>query len=104
MSSNPPCAPQGRLLIANFVPDGYSRAYIELFMDWHLIVRDDAEMAALAGHAGPGSVRVFRDPHDNVVYAQWRRAWAVPLARCRDEGPPTRREAPALKSARLRQI
>ncbi len=67
------CAPEGRLLIANFVPDGYGRAYMELFMDWHLIVRDDAEMASLAGHAGDGSVRVFRDPHDNVVYAHWRR-------------------------------
>ncbi len=68
------CGPDGRLLIANFVPDGYSRAYMELFMDWHLIVRGDAEMAALAGHAGAGDVRVFRDPHDNVVYSQWRRA------------------------------
>jgi extracellular factor (EF) 3-hydroxypalmitic acid methyl ester biosynthesis protein len=67
------CAPEGRLLIANFVPDGYGRAYMELFMDWHLIVRDDVEMAELAGHAGKGTVRVFRDPHDNVVYAQWRR-------------------------------
>lgn len=68
------CGPDGRLLIANFVPDGYSRAYMELFMDWHLIVRGDAEMAALASHAGAGDVRVFRDPHDNVVYSQWRRA------------------------------
>jgi extracellular factor (EF) 3-hydroxypalmitic acid methyl ester biosynthesis protein len=65
--------PDGRLLIANFVPDGYSRAYMELFMDWHLIVRGDAEMAALARHAGAGDVRVFRDPHDNVVYSQWER-------------------------------
>jgi extracellular factor (EF) 3-hydroxypalmitic acid methyl ester biosynthesis protein len=48
------CSPQGRLLIANFVPDGYSRAYMELFMDWHLIVRDDAAMLDLARHAGPG--------------------------------------------------
>jgi hypothetical protein len=53
---------------------GYSRAYMELFMDWHLIVRDDAAMLDLARHAGAGRVRVFRDPHDNVVYAQWRRA------------------------------
>ncbi|MBP6308109.1 MAG: hypothetical protein KAZ23_00205 [Burkholderiaceae bacterium] len=70
------CSPQGRLLIANYAPEGYSRAYMELFMDWHLIVRDDAAMLDLARHAGPGSVRVFRDPHDNVVYAQWRRGQA----------------------------
>ncbi len=68
------CGADGRLLIANFVPDGYSRAYMELFMDWNLIVRDDAEMTSLAGHAGEGAVRVFRDPHDNVVYAQWRKS------------------------------
>lgn len=67
------CGPDGRLLIANFVPDGYSRAYMELFMDWHLIVRDVAEMLELARHAGEGRVRVFHDPHDNVVYAHWRR-------------------------------
>ena len=66
------CGPDGRLLLANFVPDGYGRAYMELFMDWHLIVRDDAEMLALAKHAGKGTVRVFRDPHENVVYAHWR--------------------------------
>jgi len=74
------CAPQGRLLIANFVPDGYGRAYMELFMDWHLIVRDDADILDLARHAGEGRVRVFRDPHDNVVYAQWGRCQSAPKA------------------------
>lgn len=68
------CRPSGRLLIANFVPDGYGRGYMELFMDWHLIFRDNAEMAELAQKAGGGAVTTFRDPHDNVAYAEWRQA------------------------------
>ena len=63
-------APGGRLLIANFLPGGSGRGYMELFMDWTLIVRDAAELQALALGAGADRVTTFVDPHRNVVYAE----------------------------------
>jgi hypothetical protein len=41
-------APGGRLLIANFAPSLEDIGYMEAFMRWHLIYRDEAEMAALS--------------------------------------------------------
>jgi extracellular factor (EF) 3-hydroxypalmitic acid methyl ester biosynthesis protein len=62
--------PGGRLLIANFVPTGSGRGYMELFMEWPLIVRNEAAMLALCAAAGAqGEVASFHDPHRNVVYA-----------------------------------
>lgn len=34
-------APGGRPLIGNFIPENHGRAYMEAFMDWHLIYRDE---------------------------------------------------------------
>ena len=62
--------PGGRLLIANFVPGGSGRGYMELFMDWTLVLRDESAMRALAHAAGARQVRSFLDPHRNVVYAE----------------------------------
>ncbi len=63
-------APGGRLLIANFVPGGSGRAYMELFMDWTLVLRTEARVRELAGDAGALQVNTFMDPHRNVVYAE----------------------------------
>ena len=63
-------APGGRLLIANFVPGGSGRGYMELFMDWTLVLRTPAQMQALAQAAGATLVHDFLDPHRNVVYAE----------------------------------
>jgi extracellular factor (EF) 3-hydroxypalmitic acid methyl ester biosynthesis protein len=60
--------PGGRLLIGNFVPTGSGRAYMELFMDWELVLRNEAAMVALAQAAGASTVSSFHDPHRNVVY------------------------------------
>jgi SAM-dependent methyltransferase len=65
--------PGGRLLIANFVPSGSGRGYMELFMDWELVVRNEAAMHDIARAAGAGSVSSFHDPHRNVVYAELAR-------------------------------
>lgn len=65
--------PGGRLVIANFVPTGSGRGYMELFMDWSLVLRDQAAMHALALSAGAATVNSFHDPHHNVVYAELRR-------------------------------
>ncbi len=62
--------PGGRLLIANFVPGGSGRGYMELFMDWTLILRNEAAMQALAQAAGAAASTTFHDPHRNVVYAE----------------------------------
>ena len=62
--------PGGRLLIANFVPGGTGRGYMELFMDWTLILRNEAALRALAEASGAGTVVSFHDPHRNVVYAE----------------------------------
>lgn len=63
-------APGGRLLIANFVPGGSGRGYMELFMDWTLVLRTPDQMQALAQAAGATLVHRFMDPHRNVVYAE----------------------------------
>ena len=60
--------PGGRLVIANFVPESGSRGYAEAFMDWRLIYRTPAALAALFGEHAP-SVETQMDPHGNVVYA-----------------------------------
>ncbi len=60
--------PGGRLLIANFVPESESRGYAEAFMDWKLIYRSPAELAATFGEEA-ANVRAQLDPHRNVVYA-----------------------------------
>ena len=65
--------PGGRLLIANFVPGGSGRGYMELFMDWTLVLRTEAQMRELAAAAGAAHASTFADPQRNVVYAElWR--------------------------------
>jgi extracellular factor (EF) 3-hydroxypalmitic acid methyl ester biosynthesis protein len=63
-------APGGRLLVANFVPGGSGRAYMELFMSWTLVLRTEAQLRAMAHAAGAQQVNSFMDPHRNVVYAE----------------------------------
>ena len=69
--------PGGRLLVANFVPGGTGRGYMELFMDWSLILRNEATMRALGEASGAGTVVSFHAPHRNVVYAELQREVAV---------------------------
>lgn len=67
--------PGGRVLIANFVPGGSGRGYMELFMDWTLVLRTEAQMRELAEAAGAAQAGTFADPPRNVVYAElWRDA------------------------------
>ncbi len=71
--------PGGRLLVANFVPGGSGRGYMELFMDWTLVVRDEASMVRLCQQAAaPGvhAISSFLDPHRNVVYVEMSRSAA----------------------------
>jgi SAM-dependent methyltransferase len=69
--------PGGRLVIANFVPGGSGRGYMELFMDWTLILRNEAALRDLSLAAGAAQVSTFHDPHRNVVYAELLREAAA---------------------------
>lgn len=59
----------GRIMISNFARDAADRGYMEAFMDWKLIYRDEQDMLRLAERAGPGcTARVFREPSGQVVF------------------------------------
>jgi hypothetical protein len=69
-------APGGELLIPNFNPSLRDIAYLEAFMDWRLIYRDDEMLLDLAS-AIPvpdvASVRVYRERHGNISFLEIRR-------------------------------
>ena len=61
--------PDGRLLLANFLPSCYGRGYLETFMDWRLKYRSPDELRELFPEALRNFVQTTTDPHGNVVYA-----------------------------------
>ena len=69
-------APGGRLIVANFCPGLRDVGFMESFMAWRLIYRDEAGMREIAA-AVPGEEvarqRVFRDPGGDVVYLEIER-------------------------------
>lgn len=69
--------PGGRLVLANFVPGGSGRGYMELFMDWTLVLRNEAAIRDLSLLSGAKQVHTFHDPHRNVVYAELLREAAA---------------------------
>jgi extracellular factor (EF) 3-hydroxypalmitic acid methyl ester biosynthesis protein len=67
----------GRLLVTNFTPETEERGYMEAFMDWYLIYRNEASMVDLARKIDPSAIqrqRVFRDPLGNIVYLEVTRS------------------------------
>jgi hypothetical protein len=69
--------PGGRLLVANFAPSLRDVGYMEAYMAWELIYRDEAAMRALAQEIPPeaiGGIHLFRDPHENIVFLEVVRA------------------------------
>jgi len=69
--------PGGRVVIANFVPDNHGRGYMEAFMDWQLLYRDEAGLEALADTLPRDQVaerRVYRDVHRNIVFLELARS------------------------------
>ena len=63
--------PGGRLLVANFLPAIFDAGYMETFMDWHLIYRNEDDMLALfeKGLFENDAVKMLRDPDHNIVFA-----------------------------------
>jgi extracellular factor (EF) 3-hydroxypalmitic acid methyl ester biosynthesis protein len=63
--------PGGQMLIPNFAPQLRDRAYMETFMDWTLIYRDQPAMARLLDKIEPAQIQsydVYDDPNGSVVY------------------------------------
>ena len=68
--------PGGKLLVANFARFPPETGYMEAFMDWWLIYRDEDGMRALLGEVPLeqlAAVRLFRDSQDNVIYLELTR-------------------------------
>ena len=70
--------PGGRLLLANFAtcPEA---GYLEAFMDWWLIYRDEAQVQAFTRDIDPrqlAGTRMFRDSQQNVIYLELTRRTA----------------------------
>lgn len=62
--------PQGKLVVANFLPEIRDVGYMEMYMDWHLIYRNRGEMMALADNIVQSQVREIRmvaERNENVV-------------------------------------
>jgi extracellular factor (EF) 3-hydroxypalmitic acid methyl ester biosynthesis protein len=69
--------PGGKLLVANFKPGGFDDGYMEAFMDWWLIYRDEAALRKLC-KAIPSellaSVSIFSDPTDSIAFTVLQKA------------------------------
>ncbi|WNG42491.1 class I SAM-dependent methyltransferase [Archangium minus] len=63
--------PGGRLLVGNFATRTPDAGYLEAFMDWWLLYRDENQVRAFASEINPeeiASVEQFRDSVQNVIY------------------------------------
>ncbi|WP_205525671.1 class I SAM-dependent methyltransferase [Pyxidicoccus trucidator] len=66
----------GKMLVANFAMYPPETGYMEAFMDWWLIYRDEDGMRALLGEVPMdqlAAVRLYRDSQDNVIYLELTR-------------------------------
>lgn len=69
--------PGGRVLVANFAPNLIDIGYMETFMAWNLIYRDEQAMLEIAAGLPRDEVaatRVFRDVDANIVYLEVTKA------------------------------
>jgi extracellular factor (EF) 3-hydroxypalmitic acid methyl ester biosynthesis protein len=61
----------GRLLLANFAPSLPDIGYLETCMDWRLIYRAEADLAAMVDEIPSeaiGNVRMYRDSSGHIVF------------------------------------
>jgi extracellular factor (EF) 3-hydroxypalmitic acid methyl ester biosynthesis protein len=71
--------PGGQLLVPNFAPTVKDRAYMETYMDWDLIYRDEYDMAKLLERIDPTQIEsyeIYTDPSNSVVYLLIKKASA----------------------------
>ncbi|PWU00143.1 MAG: methyltransferase [Terriglobia bacterium] len=63
--------PGGFILIPNFAPQVRERGYMESFMDWHLLYRDESDMSRLVSGIDPDAIDhcdIYSDSTGSVVY------------------------------------
>jgi extracellular factor (EF) 3-hydroxypalmitic acid methyl ester biosynthesis protein len=63
--------PGGTVLVANFAPYPLETGYVEAFMNWWLIYRDEEQVEGLASEIDPSQIarrEMFRDSTRNVIY------------------------------------
>jgi extracellular factor (EF) 3-hydroxypalmitic acid methyl ester biosynthesis protein len=66
--------PGGLLAVGNFAPNMPVRNFIEHFLEWFLIYRDAAQLAALAPEqAPPSSCRVVAEPTSTNLFLEVRK-------------------------------
>lgn len=68
--------PGGQMLVANFAPNLYNIGYMEAFMDWFLIYRDEFDMDSLTEEIESSLVeerRIYRDSYKNIVFLELRK-------------------------------
>ena len=61
----------GRLVVANFAPNTPDAGYMESFMDWWLVYRDEEQMKGIYSEIDPkqiASLSMTRDDVGNVIY------------------------------------
>jgi hypothetical protein len=66
----------GRLLVANFATSLRDAAFMEAFMDWPLIYREESAVECFAQQIPESQIasqRMFRDGPGNVIYLELRR-------------------------------
>lgn len=63
--------PDGRIFLANFQPLHLASGWIDACMDWHLIYRDQTDLAGHAADAGFGAP-TFADSDAAIVYCEMR--------------------------------
>ena len=64
--------PGGRLLVANMTPDTEA-GYLEAFMDWWMVYRNEDDMRSLADaipSTALASTRTFRNPGSHIVFLE----------------------------------
>lgn len=69
--------PGGRVIVANFAPNLVDIGYMETFMAWNLIYRDEHGMQEIAAGLPKDEVassRVFREADNNIVYLEVTKA------------------------------
>ena len=67
----------GKLILANFLPDIRDAGYMEVFMHWSLIYREEREIRAFAAKipaAEIAATRYFMEPNRNVGFLEITRA------------------------------
>jgi extracellular factor (EF) 3-hydroxypalmitic acid methyl ester biosynthesis protein len=67
----------GKLLVANFVPNHAEVGYMETFMQWYLIYRNEHELAAVADEIPSSEIaikRTFVEENGNILFLEITKA------------------------------